>query len=156
MSKRLSRLIFNLFCMGDIWPIFVCALPWNIPCLYYLFFLTLPICFTFGWEFPVLVSAKVQAEYLKFLWYLIDTRKLKNRYQYTGETCKLKIYLVLWIDQLGSSTVWFWNTDMIHSHYLHKPWSKLLAKVPAKIWIFEFHCVYSWCWSQPNGRKSKK
>ena len=27
---------------------------------------------------------------------------------------------------------------MIHSHYLHKAWSKLLAKVPSKISIFEF------------------
>ena len=81
---------------------------------------------------------------------------MKNRYQYTGETYKLQIYLVLWIDQLGSSTVWFWNTYMIHFQYLHKPWSKLLAKVAAKIWIFEFHWVYSWCWSQSNGWKSKK
>ena len=30
---------------------------------------------------------------------------MTNIYQYTGETWKLNIYLVLWIDQIGSSTV---------------------------------------------------
>ena len=41
----------------------------------------------------------------------------------------------------GSIRVWFWNTCMIQSQYVYKPWFKLLAKVSAKILVFEY--IYS-------------